>query len=539
VPSVPQADVLIITAADGEDDAVRAVDDGAVGPWEEIPDLDDFGFTVWRCSFAARDGRSLRVALTKAVQMGTEASGHAAARLIDRLRPRCLAMCGVCAGRPGRTSLGDVLVASLVYRYDVGELEEEAGRRTFRNETITYSLDAQWKQSAERFQVNSDASWLNEKPRTLEDQEHWLLWELSEGRDPQSSPERATRCADWTEIVKGLWKKGGLDDGALSLSDAGRKEAQRLRLLHPDGLPERAPFRIHVAPMGTGSNLVRSDRIWEELALNQRHISGLDMEGSVIGLTAHLQRVPFAIVVKGVMDFAEPGRTQHFRRFAARAAAAVLLGFLRQELEPAMRSAIDVLRVDTFDREDRTNPGTLLNARYEVVQFFEGSRRRELDELERWCDDPSPVGARLFIGPGGAGKTRLFIEWAKRLQACGWVAGFLPQEVSDDDRTLLLGDASAVFVVVDYAEGRQDLRPLLEPLAQRPKGRPDPRRPSRPRSIRVVPGLAREQRSCPASAGASCDDAHTACRFLSELIKEDGSVQLAHVDRGLASSRGP
>lgn len=96
---------------------------------------------------------------------------------------------------------------------------------------------------------------------------------------------------------------------------------------------------------------------------------------------------------------------------------------LRQELEPATRSAADILRIDTFDRGDRTNPAVLLNARYEVVPFFEASRSQELAELERWCADPTPVGARLFTGPGGAGKTRLFIEWSKRLRARGWVAG--------------------------------------------------------------------------------------------------------------------
>ena len=30
-------DVLIITAALGEDDAVREVEDGGLGPWEETP----------------------------------------------------------------------------------------------------------------------------------------------------------------------------------------------------------------------------------------------------------------------------------------------------------------------------------------------------------------------------------------------------------------------------------------------------------------------------------------------------------------------
>ena len=34
-----------------------------------------------------------------------------ATALLDKYRPRCLAMCGVCAGRPGWTELGDVIIA--------------------------------------------------------------------------------------------------------------------------------------------------------------------------------------------------------------------------------------------------------------------------------------------------------------------------------------------------------------------------------------------------------------------------------------------
>jgi hypothetical protein len=71
--------------------------------------------------------------------------------------------------------------------------------------------------------------------------------------------------------------------------------------------------------------------IWERLAADQTLLRGFDMEASVIGLAGFLHDTPW-IVVKGVMDFGEPGRTQGFRKFAARAAAEVLLGFLREHV---------------------------------------------------------------------------------------------------------------------------------------------------------------------------------------------------------------
>ena len=95
------------------------------------------------------------------------------------------------------------------------------------------------------------------------------------------------------------------------------------------------------------------------------------MEGSVIGFTAHVQNVPSFLVAKGVMDYAEPGRGQGFRAFAARAAAEVLLGFLRRHLPPLpRRTAAEILKPNTAQRPEAASPATLLNARYQVVPSF-------------------------------------------------------------------------------------------------------------------------------------------------------------------------
>jgi nucleoside phosphorylase len=114
-------DVLIITAALGEDDAVREVEDGGLGPWEEAPGPEGYGFKVWFGEFQTDSGKPMRIALTRAYQMGTDSAVSAASLLTKAYSPRCLAMCGVCAGRPERTNLGDVIIADRVYRYDTGE----------------------------------------------------------------------------------------------------------------------------------------------------------------------------------------------------------------------------------------------------------------------------------------------------------------------------------------------------------------------------------------------------------------------------------
>ena len=113
--------VLIVTATRGEDDAVRAVDDGGLGVWkEETEGPEKYPFDIWLRDYQIQDGGTMRVALTRAYKKGVEATADAAARLVDFYKPQCLAMCGVCAGNPKRALLGDVIVGDCLYRYDVG-----------------------------------------------------------------------------------------------------------------------------------------------------------------------------------------------------------------------------------------------------------------------------------------------------------------------------------------------------------------------------------------------------------------------------------
>src|SRR5689334_17871820 len=59
------------------------------------------------------DGTHLSVAVARATRMGSLATAPIAASLVERLRPRCLAMCGICAGNPADVGLGDVIIADL------------------------------------------------------------------------------------------------------------------------------------------------------------------------------------------------------------------------------------------------------------------------------------------------------------------------------------------------------------------------------------------------------------------------------------------
>jgi nucleoside phosphorylase len=96
-----RVDVLIVTAVKEEYDAVLAVHAGARegSRWEERPG--PTGLAVAIRTFITADGGALRVAATRAPGMGGVATANAAVPLVTQYRPRCVAMCGVCAGRRG------------------------------------------------------------------------------------------------------------------------------------------------------------------------------------------------------------------------------------------------------------------------------------------------------------------------------------------------------------------------------------------------------------------------------------------------------
>ncbi len=114
-------DVVVLTAVKDEYDAARRVEDGAQADWLEKKDQAGLAYAVR--DYRTQDGGRIRIALARAVNMGAADAAATATRLVNELKPRCLAMCGVCAGRKGKVTLGDVIVADRMFFYDNGKLE--------------------------------------------------------------------------------------------------------------------------------------------------------------------------------------------------------------------------------------------------------------------------------------------------------------------------------------------------------------------------------------------------------------------------------
>jgi tetratricopeptide (TPR) repeat protein len=79
-----------------------------------------------------------------------------------------------------------------------------------------------------------------------------------------------------------------------------------------------------------------------------------------------------------------------------------------------------------------------------------------------------PVGLRTYIGPGGAGKTRLLIEVGQALREEGWWVGFLRAgRLTKENASILGTDARPTLLIVDYVANREgEVRILLHEAAR-------------------------------------------------------------------------
>src|SRR4051794_13217424 len=103
-------DALIITALKEEYEAARDAGQAEIAgnpgvkAWKD-PDVP--GPAPYILGEFVMAGRApLSIALARPTRQGSNAAGVVAAGLSAHLTPRCLAMCGVCAGNPAEVALG-------------------------------------------------------------------------------------------------------------------------------------------------------------------------------------------------------------------------------------------------------------------------------------------------------------------------------------------------------------------------------------------------------------------------------------------------
>ena len=396
-----QIDVLLITAVPDELNVVR----NAEHDWQ--PKEDSKGFTYYTRKVIGNRGNDFTIAVARPIDKGSDHASNIATRLVNELKPRCLAMVGICAGWREKVFLGDVIVAERVFRYDAGKL------KAFRNGDIrkeevfqdicTYNLNPLWVQKAQDFPTDWITTIQTKRPLSYSYQELWLLYaqeafESGKGKKPLDLGERETKCPDWTEVLKRLEKKGLIEVvGGLKLTAAGKKKVAEHRIRYPNIPPESKKPKSCVAPMGTGSQVKEDLELFPTIEHYMRAVLAVEMEAAAIGIVAEIENVDPFIIVKGVADYADPDKDDHFRTYAIEASYRFLMAFLKENLILQSRKKVPFV-LPQLD-----------------VSYFTG-REGELKRLEELLlkkDEPKICSIVGLTGSGGIGKSAVACHFAE------------------------------------------------------------------------------------------------------------------------------
>ncbi len=346
-----RVDVLIVTALKDELDAVLDLEFMGKGRDAWMDARDQSGFPYHLREIPNDHGEMLCVAAAWSGEMGEAAAAVRAVGLITELEPVCLAMCGICAGWRGKVFLGDVIVADRVFSYESGKQVAGSGGQEaeFFHDITTYNLEATWKMDAAYFaqEFQRAPRVTKERPRSKEAQTNWLLYTLEAhehqaGPAPIDHPERKSQCPDWSARIKALRKRGLIADtpGKLKLTEQGRIAVAEERLLDPDSENVDPSFRVHVAPIATGTAVREDAELFDRLSRHVRKVLGAEMEARAIGFAAEQLGRRRSIIVKAVSDYADHDKDDAFRPFACHASAAFLMAFLQKHLRPERSSRI-------------------------------------------------------------------------------------------------------------------------------------------------------------------------------------------------------
>jgi len=320
-------EVFILAALREEIEALLEVTGGEV-EWDEHEAEELIYFAA---TFTGRKG-PLRVVATWQPKMGPQATVAWASDLVDRFAPRVLAMCGVCAGHPEDTAIGDVIIADRVFGHDEGKWKGSE----FYGDLRVSELREDWVPFAQRLEGPA-TSYPDYGEADVEMGRRWFLEQLYAKRRPLKSVALPRYLGERrAEVLKTLEEQHLTEydhEDGFSLTPEGVRRVRRRLAIH-GGTVSKVPYHVQVGPIGSGSSVMADPGIWGRIeGAGMRKVLGVEMEAAALGYVASRKKLPF-VVVKGVMDHADEHKADGAKMFAARASAAVLVRFVCSVVEP-------------------------------------------------------------------------------------------------------------------------------------------------------------------------------------------------------------
>jgi nucleoside phosphorylase len=340
-------------------------------------------------------------------------------QIVTEWNPAWVVLVGVAGGFMDRgVGLGDVVVASKIYAYDVGKIHTANSERRGAFER------------RDRLDVDVDRSWFAHA-KVLAD-------------------PAASKLGDWT---------------------------QRIRVSRRPDRKQRRLSRLHIGAIASGDKVVDNPdyQFFAEAKSTLPELYAIEMEGSGVGVSIRnlqAERQIGFLMIRGISDLPRQGdehdqsqgraERDSWKPYAAAAAAAFLEHLLSQPGAPGARSAqpagdgvvpdssplngaslhspsfpvaLSAPQFDDLVGGLESLPGAVLTkvegflAQYlglpdSPVPF--GGRTDEIRALDRWLADPSKPYA-LLVAPTGRGKSALVSRWAQAVATDARVkVAFLP-----------------------------------------------------------------------------------------------------------------
>jgi nucleoside phosphorylase len=289
-------DVLILIATEEEEKAIIKNDN-----WKTL--VSKKGYTY----YIKIEGMTF--ALARAVDMRETEVSIVAQYFIDELNPRFISMAGFCAGKVGKTSLGDIIVPYKIYKYGMGK---QVSRGQTYPEIDSFRIEPIWKQKVERFGEKWREKCSVGKPLDYSYQRYVFMDTIAKSKESINPFEiwKREEMPDLPRVMEEFKEKKHirLISGRIKLTERGRNEINNeLVLKYWGGYKEVSP-KTKVGVLATGDNVQQWSGIFDILEKeNDRKTIALDMESHAIGCIASFNRKPY-IIAKGVGDYAQDNK---------------------------------------------------------------------------------------------------------------------------------------------------------------------------------------------------------------------------------------
>lgn len=146
-------DICVVTALnEPELTAILNID----WQWEQLPA--DTDATVYHRAFCKiKDGSTRTIVAARAPGMGMANAAVLATKMAIRFKPRCLVMCGICAGEESEMRYGDVIAANPSWDYGSGKHGVRDGKKIFEPHPQPLTLSTRVRGIVDRLALDNEA----------------------------------------------------------------------------------------------------------------------------------------------------------------------------------------------------------------------------------------------------------------------------------------------------------------------------------------------------------------------------------------------